>query len=260
MIIGFLGVGTISTAVIRAMSERPGASDAILLSPRSEQLSSGLAAEYDHCHRLGSNQEVVDGSDMVVLAMRPPQLDEALAELRFRDDQVIANFVAGIGPSQLAPLVAPARRVAQLIPLPAIELGRGPLLICPAVEEVERAFAGLGDVIVWEDESLIRVFSCASAYMSSYYEVQNTIIAWMVSRGIDRDAASRYLLSELDGLAAVGKATPVDRLGELPGEHQTRGGLNERVHRTLGEQGWFDDLAAALDDTYDNAVLRRTGE
>ena len=183
-----------------------------------------------------------------------------LAELRFRDDQVIANFVAGIGPSQLAPLVAPAHRVAQLIPLPAIELGRGPLLICPAVEEVERAFAGLGDVIVWEDESLIRVFSCASAYMSSYYEVQNTIIAWMVSRGIDRDAASRYLLSELDGLAAVGKATPVDRLGELPGEHQTRGGLNERVHRTLGEQGWFDDLAAALDDTYDNAVLRRTGE
>ena len=260
MIIGFLGVGTISTAVIRAMSERPGASDAILLSPRSEQLSSGLAAEYHHCHRLGSNQEVVDGSDMVVLAMRPPQLDEALAELRFRDDQVIANFVAGIGPSQLAPLVAPARRVAQLIPLPAIELGRGPLLICPAVEEVERAFAGLGDVIVWEDESLIRVFSCASAYMSSYYEVQNTIIAWMVSRGIDGDTASRYLLSELDGLAAVGKATPVDRLGELPGEHQTRGGLNERVHRTLGEQGWFDDLAAALDDTYDNAVLRRTGE
>ncbi len=256
MIIGFLGVGTISTAVIRAMSDRPVQGGSILLSPRSEHMSTQLAAEFPHCRRMASNQEVVDESDMVVLAMRPQQLDEALSSVRFRDDQVVASFIAGTPPSQIAALVSPASRVAQLIPLPAIELGRGPLLICPAVAEVERAFEGLGDVIVWEDESRIRVFSCASAFMSTYYELQNTIIGWMSTRGIDEDTAARYILSELEGLAAVGKATPVERLGDLPGEHQTRGGLNERVRRTLGEQGWFGDLASALDDVYDNAVLR----
>lgn len=260
MAIGFLGVGTISTAVIRAMARRPGPPEEILLSPRSERLSTALAEEFAHCRRLASNEEVVEHSDIVVLAMRPQQLDEALEGLRFRADQVIASFVAGTPPSQMAGLVAPAARVAQLIPLPAIELDRGPLLICPAIPEVERAFAGLGDVICWEDESRIRVFSCASAYMSTYYEMQNRIIEWMEARGVERDVAARYILSELDGLAAVGKATPVERLDELPDEHQTRGGLNERVRRTLSEQGWFGELVEALDDTYDNAVLRRAGE
>ena len=260
MSIGFLGVGTISAAVIRAMSQRGGPAEELLLSPRSEHVSTALAAEFPHCRRLGSNQEVVDEADIVVLAMRPQQLDQALEGLRFRDSQVIASFVAGTPPSQMASLVAPAHRVAQLIPLPAIEVNRGPLLICPAIPEVERAFAGLGDVICWDDETRIRVFSCASAYMSTYYEMQNRIIDWMAARGVEREVAAQYILSELEGLAAVGKATPVERLGDLPDEHQTRGGLNERVRRTLSEQGWFEDLTAALDDTYDNAVLRRTGE
>lgn len=260
MRIGFLGVGTISTAVIRAMCARPGNADSFVLSPRSESLSRELAREYACCQGAASNQEVVDSSDMVVLAMRPQQVDEALGDLRFRDDQLIASFIAGSPPSQIAELVAPAHRIAQLIPLPPIELHRGPLLICPGIPEVAEAFAGLGEVIVLDDESLVRVFSCVSAFMSTYYEMQNTLIDWAVSRGIDRETASRYVVAELDGLATVGMRTPTERLDELPGEFQTKGGLNERVRGRLLTEGWFAALRNAVDDTYANAVLRPPAE
>jgi pyrroline-5-carboxylate reductase len=55
MKIGFLGVGTVSMAVIEAMATRGGDQDTIFLSPRGEKRSTELAAKYQHCVRLNSN-------------------------------------------------------------------------------------------------------------------------------------------------------------------------------------------------------------
>jgi len=254
--IGFLGVGTISDAMVRAMASRADSTDRLLLSPRSAERSERLAAEFDACERLASNQAVIDASAIVVLGMRPQQVDEALAELRFRDDQVIASLIAGTPPSGIAPLVAPASRVCQLIPLPAIALRRGPLVISPPLPEVVAALAGLGEIVALQDESLIRPLSCASAFMSTYYEMQNALIDWIAAQGIDEHTASRYIRAELDGLAAIGWATPDSERRDLPQEHQTKGGLNERVRARLLEAGWFDELVTTIDAVYQTARLR----
>jgi pyrroline-5-carboxylate reductase len=146
--------------------------------------------------------------------------------------------------------------VCQLIPLPAIALRRGPLVISPPIPEVVAALAGLGEIVTLDDESLIRTLSCASAFMSTYYEMQNALIAWIVEQGIDEETASRYVRAELDGLAAVGLATrDAERLA-LPMEHQTKGGLNERVRAELLASGWFGTLIDAIDGTYRGARLR----
>ena len=258
--IGFLGVGTISEAVIRAMCARPGAAHTLYLSPRSEGRSRTLADEFASCTRLDSNQAVIDASDIVVLAMRPQEIDSALEGLSFCSDQVIASFIAGTPPSGIAPLVAPASRVCQLIPLPPIALHKGPLVICPGVPEVVEAFSGLGDIVILEDESRIRVLSCGSAIMSSYFELQNQVIDWIAAHGIDEEIASLFIRSELEGLAAVGKVTPDAERDGLPMEFQTKGGLNERVRDGLLATGWFAAMAHQLSDVYDNAVLRTGGE
>jgi pyrroline-5-carboxylate reductase len=258
--IGFLGVGTISEAMVRAMASRHGASDDFYLSPRSAVRTVVLADEFERCARLESNQAVIDASDLVVLGMRPQQVDSALAGLRFREDQVIASLIAGTPPSGIAPLVAPATRVCQLIPLPAITLRRGPLVISPPFPEVVTALQGLGEIVTLDDETQIRILSCASAFMSTYYEMQNRLIGWIAAQGIDEQTASRYVRAELDGLAAVGWATPDDQLAALPAEHQTKGGLNERVRAQLLETGWFDDLVGSIDDVYRTAQLRSSAD
>ena len=189
--------------------------------------------------------------------MRPQEFDAAVADLTFRPDQVIASFIAATPPSGIAEHTAPATRVCQLIPLPPIALHKGPLVMCPGIPAVVDAFAGLGDVIVLEDETRIRVLSCASAVMSSYFELQNTLIDWIVDQGIDVSVASLYIRSELEGLAAVGKVTPDSERRGLPAEFQTKGGLNERVRAGLLESGWFAEAAAQVSDMYDNAVLRK---
>jgi hypothetical protein len=42
----------------------------------------------------------------------------------------------------------------------------------------------------------------------------------------------------------------------LPMEHQTKGGLNERVRAQLLASGWFSTLIDAIDGTYRGARLR----
>lgn len=254
--IGFVGVGTISEAIVRAMAGRAGNHDRLLLSPRSQERSLRLASEFEACERRDSNQAVIDDSDIVVLGMRPQQVDDALRDLTFREGQIVASLIAGTPPSGIAHLVSPAARVCQLIPLPAIALRRGPLVISPPMPEVVTALAGLGEIVTLEDESLIRVLSCASAFMSTYYEMQNALIGWITARGIDEVTASRYVRAELDGLASVGWATPDSERLDLPQEHQTKGGLNERVRAQLLSEGWFDDLVNAIDGVYAGAKLR----
>lgn len=256
--IGFLGVGTISEAMVQAMVTRAGETPQILLSPRSEERSIRLSRDLPACERLASNQDVIDASDIVVLGMRPQQLDAALEGLVFRSHQIVASLVAGTPPSGIAPLVSPAERVCQLIPLPAIALGRGPLVISPPIPEVAEVLEGLGEIVALDDESRIRVLSCASAFMSTYYEMQNRLIDWIESQGIDEATASRYVRAELDGLAAVGMVTPDSVRRDLPAEHQTRGGLNERVRGRLLDAAWFDTLVSAVDEVYRTADLRRS--
>ena len=254
--VGFLGVGTIAEAMIVAMVDRGGWDGDILLSPRSADRTQRLAAQFTQCTRLDSNQDVIDASGIVVLGMRPQQADAALSDLHFREEHVVASLIAGTPPSGIAPLVSPASRVCQLIPLPAVALHRGPLVISPPIPEVVSSLEGLGEIVTMDDESLIRALSCASAIMSTYYEMQNRLIGWIAEQGIDTATAARYVRAELDGLAAVAMSTPDAALAGLPGEHQTRGGLNERVRQSLLDAGWFDTLVSSVDDAYRHARLR----
>jgi pyrroline-5-carboxylate reductase len=254
--LGFIGVGTVSTAVVHALCSRPGPSQEIVLSPRSTERSQHLADHYAQCTRVDSNQAVVDASDIVILSVLPQQAESVLAELTFRPEQIFVSFIGGAPPSEWVNSVGPITQICTAIPLPAIELHRGPMLVCPPIPEVMDAFTGLGDVVPWHDESTLRVFSVTTAIMSTYYEAANTVIDWSMSQGIDEATAATFVRSLLAGLAAVGQATEVSQRGQLPEEHETPGGLNARVRRGMTDAGAFGDLSRVLEDVYLNAVLR----
>ena len=50
-------------------------------------------------------------------------------------------------------------------------------------------------------------------------------------------------------LADTAQRTPDASFGRLVEEHQTKGGLNERVRAALLAKGWFDMPAEALRET-----------
>lgn len=245
--IGFVGTGTLTEAVVTGLMQSHAGRCRILLSPRSEAISRRLAASHDEVERCASNEEVVERSDIVVLAVLPKQLAEVTAALTFRREQLIVSFIAGAPVESVRALVTPAETVVRVIPLPPIRFRKGPVVLYPGNAVVEELFGGLGDLILVESESELAAIGHASAVMSSHYEVQNTVIGWLRSRGLAEATAALYVRSLFAGLGELG--LDAARQGENvdPVHHETAGGLNECGRGYLMRQGWFEEIGKALD-------------
>jgi pyrroline-5-carboxylate reductase len=245
MRIGFIGTGTISAAVVEGLQSLPGAPE-IVVSPRSEATSLALAARFPKVNRASSNAEAAK-AEMVFLGMRPAQLEAAMAGIDFAAGQIVVSMVAGFS---LAEIQArwPKPTVCRLIPMPGVARGIGPITTYPAVAEVVQLMSPLGDLFVVSEESKLG-FGGLNAFMSSYFELQRALIDVGTGAGMSESDARGFVVSLLGMLADTARHTPAQNFGVLVEEHQTKGGLNERVRAALLAEGWFDRPRAALNAT-----------
>jgi pyrroline-5-carboxylate reductase len=246
--IGFVGVGSIATAMVDALMSGPRADEIdVVLSPRSASRSADLAARHRQVHVAPHNQLVVDAADIVILGVLPDQMPVLCSSLSFRQEQVVVSLAAGWPPSLLTQHVDPAATVCQMIPLPMIALHTGPVVICPPVRRVEHLLEGCGEIVNIEREEDLIVLSCVSATMSTFLTFENTVIDWAIKRGLDAQTAKDYVAALFLGLATEAMRTGLDRLPEMPEEHETRGGLNEYLRQSLTTAKVFAELANHLD-------------
>ncbi|HVW93779.1 MAG TPA: NAD(P)-binding domain-containing protein [Devosia sp.] len=241
--IGVIGIGTIGGALVEGLQGR-GAAPPTLVSARSEGPSAALAARYPNVTRAASNAEVAT-ADIVVLAMRPAQLQEALAGVEFRPGQLVLSLVAGLGLGELQQL-APRSRVDRAVPMPGMARGEGPITLYPGLPETRELLAPLGDLFAVPEEAMLNMGGL-TAFLSSYFELQQALIARAEAAGIPRQDARRYVVSMLGMLAGTARLTPPGEFDGLVPGHQTKGGLNERVHAALLAAGWFERPAAELE-------------
>jgi pyrroline-5-carboxylate reductase len=245
MKLGFLGTGALTTALVSGLRSR-GVSHEIYLSPRSETTSAMLAARYPNIVRAQSNTSVTESSDLVFLAMRPTQVEAALEGVSFRKGQVVVSFVTGLSLQEIA-ILAPRSSVCRVLPLPTVEYGRGPIICYSTPHVVTDLFSQLGDVIPVDTEHELQALGCVSGFMSTYFELQQSLACWLEEQGVSRRNASVYVRSMFAGLANTAMHTPFEGQSELSARHETKGGLNERVRRHLREQGWFKEPTEPLE-------------
>ncbi|HEV3257476.1 MAG TPA: pyrroline-5-carboxylate reductase [Gemmataceae bacterium] len=117
--IGFLGAGQMATALARgwlaarlAVPDRVVASDPVAQARQAFHSATGLRATAD-------NREVVAGSDLLVLAVKPQTMPSLLAEVRplVTGRHLVVSIAAGITLRQLAEgLVGSDRRLVRVMP------------------------------------------------------------------------------------------------------------------------------------------------
>lgn len=245
MTIGFIGTGTITAHVVAGiLGAAP--TTRIAVTRRSERVSEALVARFPQVERVDTPAEIAAACDTVVLAVRPAQLEAALAGITFGTQQTVISFIGNLRLPEVQ-LLAPQSRVARVVPLPMIERREGPLLACPDLPEIRAIFAGLGDYVGVDADEQLSALMALTAFMSSYFELHNSLADWAVGQGVDAAQSGRFTASLLAALARTGLATEPSARRELVAAHETPGGLNAYVRRTLGETGWFDKPATAFD-------------
>jgi len=252
MKIGVIGTGNIATAVIRGLCTTSTAPERVLLSPRSAEKSAALAKEFAQAEVAPDNQSVIDGSDWVILAVRPQVAREILSKIRFRAGQKIVSLIAAVTLDELRDLARPATDITRAVPLPPVAQHLGPTALCPANAEVAALFDKIGTAVPVGDEHQFNAMCTVTATVAAYYGFLGHISDWLVDEGLERKATDRYLGALSQAVAADAGEAVEHGFDALITDVATPGGMNEQVLRTFRKQGWFDPVKPALD-----AILAR---
>lgn len=140
---GFLGAGKMASALIRGMI-RAGvvAPSAIVISDPMPEAREAMAAE--GVVACGSNAEVADRSDVLVLAVKPQAMTAALDELAGGGQgKLVISVAAGISVANLSAGLGPEARVVRVMPNTPALVGEGAAAYC------------LGPGVLPEDEALV---------------------------------------------------------------------------------------------------------
>lgn len=257
---GFIGVGTIAEALITGLSADGEHRSDLLLSPRNSETSTRIAHRLPFASVAADNQAVVDGSDIVFLALRPQVAEDVIRQLHFRADQQVVSLVAGFSVERLSQLVAPARKIYRLIPLPANANRRGAITLYPPSPEIAELLAGIGVLVQVHDESELEVVWASTSLMGAYFGLMNSIAEWLTDRGVAPDNARHFVAAVFHGLAVSALEQPGRSFQQLVLDHSTPGGLNEQAYRELVAAGWTGRIQEVLTLIHDRVLGRVTLE
>src|SRR5215210_2488045 len=245
MQLGLIGAGNMASALARGIGEPVLVHD--VDAARANALAEAVGGE-----AVGSNSELAERADVLVLCHKPKQLEEVAAEVGGRA-QVVVSILAATTTDQLA-AAYPGASIYRFIPNMPTEVRRGVLCYIAGPhasdgpeDEILALMGRAGAVIPLADEPLIEpamaLMSCGPAFMAL---VAESFAAAGAAHGLDPDDALRMVVETMGGTADYLALHGYDGPG-LRKRVATPGGTTERGLITLEERGLRDVTRAAVD-------------
>jgi pyrroline-5-carboxylate reductase len=197
MIVGFCGSGSMAAAMARGWR---GEVDAMLFTDSGSGRAGELAEELGG-EAVGSNQELADRADLVVLAVKPARLEQAAVGLG--SAKVILSL---LGATSLERVEAafPEAEVVRVMPNLGVEVGKGVLCLVGAPDPALRSLLEtLGHVVDLPDaqfDAATAVMGCAPAYLALAVEA---IAAAGAADGLDEELARELVVETTAGTAEL---------------------------------------------------------
>jgi pyrroline-5-carboxylate reductase len=246
MRLGLIGAGNMASALARGIGEP------VLVHDIDDTKARALAEELGG-EAVGSNAELAERADALVLCHKPKQLEEVAAEVGSARPRVVISILAATTTEQLSSAY-PDASIYRFIPNMNAEVGRGVLCYVAGPraadgpeEEVLALMGRAGALIPLDAEPLIEpamaLMSCGPAFMAL---VAESFADAGVAHGLDADDAIRMVVETMGGtaenLARHGYDGPA-----LRARVATPGGTTEKGLISLEENGLRDVCRAAVD-------------
>lgn len=151
--IGFIGYGNMAKAIARSFNDKD-----FIASVCAYDVNSGV--EDDYADMCGSPQEVIDGSDYVLLSVKPQAAAKALEGLDFAN-VVIVSIMAGTSLDMVKTLCEGANRVVRVMPNLCARVGKSVNAYC---------YENLCDEEVLDVEALLGSFGLAVRLDQNFFD------------------------------------------------------------------------------------------
>ena len=250
MKLGFIGTGKIASSVITGICKSSIKYNKIFISSRNNKISKQLKKKFKKITIEKDNQKIVNSSNWVFLAVTPTVGEKIIKNLRFRSNQTIVSFISTITIPELKKMIKVKANIVRAIPLPPISLKKGPVPICPPNKKVKKFFDQIGSTVEIKNEKLSINFWSTSGMMASYYEILNVMSNWLVSKGIKRLDAQKYITSLFLALSEDAVVNSKKDLKYLVKESQTPKGLNEQGLKEMSKKRVYKSVINTLNSIH----------
>ena len=213
MKIGFIGGGTMAEAILGGML------DAGIVAAGDVIIGEPIAARRDYLSRQYSvgatdaNGEVLERSDLLMLAVKPQDLPKVYAELRsqFSSDKSLLSIVAGVRIEKLFSGFGNCRSIIRAMPNTPAQIGQG-MTMWTCTDRVsqehrdatESILSTIGDAVYVDDEKYLDMATALSASGPAYvFLILEAMIDAGVYVGLPRDTARRLALQTVKGSVAL---------------------------------------------------------
>jgi len=165
-------------------------------SDRARKLAGELGGEV-----VGSNAELAERADVVVLAVKPGALERAAGELGGAKSVV---SILGATPLESVQAAFPNAEVGRVMPNVAVEVGSGVLCVAGRFgSEVREKLGALGSVVELPDSQFdvaTAVMACSPAYFAL---VAEALAEAGVSAGLDGELAEKLVVGAAAGTGSL---------------------------------------------------------
>jgi pyrroline-5-carboxylate reductase len=245
MKLGLIGAGNMASALARGIGEPVLVSD--IDADRARALATHTGGE-----AVGSNAELAERADAVLLCHKPKQLEEVASDVAGHTDTVV-SILAATSTAKLS-AAYPGAAIYRFIPNMPVEVGQGVLCYVRgpgAAEgpegEILELMGRAGELITLDEEPLIEpamaLMSCGPAFMALWAE---SFAKAGEAHGLDRQAAMRMVVETMAGSATWLARHDYDG-AELRARVATPGGTTEQGLIALEEGGLGDLVQATVD-------------
>jgi len=261
--IGFIGAGNMASALAEGIIAKGFPALSLLLSDINEQQLQNIQ------QKLGvkittKNEELIEQSDVVVLALKPQVMKQVLlplASLFQKKQPLIISIAAGITVSSLQSWTGEELAIIRCMPnTPAlVNLGASGLFANNKTskeqkQQAEQILTSVGIVEWLESENKIDMVTALSGSGPAYFFMMiEAMIEAGIAQGLSKKSATELCLQTALGAATMAKESDVD-ISELRRRVTSPKGTTEAALNSFSENNYQDIVKQAINAAYKRSI------
>jgi pyrroline-5-carboxylate reductase len=230
---------------------RTGRKDIMVSEPRDERrvyLEKTYGAK-----STSDNKEVIQNCDIIVLAVKPQNMDDVTAEIGdlISNDKTVVSIAAGITLSYLSSRLKTSKIIRVMPNTPAlVQEGISVLSMCECIHDKEMGiirgiFMSIGKVLVLPEKYMDAVTALSGSGPAFIALFAESMIEAGIAAGLSRDIAGELAIQTLIGTAKLLETgMPPDRLREMV---TSPGGTTAAGLKVFEERGFRNTVTAVIE-------------
>lgn len=259
--VGFIGVGNLASAMISGWIDSGYlTAEQIAGSNRSEG-KLHRAVEQFGIKSYSTNEELIDSSQIVVLAAKPQDLTQALESIAssFGPEHVVISLAAGLPLAHLRKLIPNVSQWVRVMPNTAVKIRQGVsgfYLSSGAkhlASQIEKLLAPFGTVVQVDDEEKFAALAVGcSAGVGFIFELMQYWQEWLEEHDIAPQAAREITAQTFLGASMLAQQSPQTTLLDLQSKVTSKKGITSAGLESMREL----EIERLLRYSFEKAALR----